>query len=185
LSSEDLSFRKLFNQFRSNLSEIYQDKGLFVLVKHLLKVFVLIEIVSFLYLLAYDPDLDDFWIDVPAILTVALFGLALFGFALLVPPNLGQSVQSTCVSEFGSDYVNYSGVCLHENEAARKLAGRYPENYSIVSDDMLKDVSGLDWMDLQAVESRARDLGLIYCYWNNTGFLSNQRYCKQAHGDRP
>lgn len=123
-------------------------------------------------------DKHLFAAGIPAI--IVIFVLAA-GFFFVAPESNGSPATDSCWSEYGQDYVNYTGNCIHEQEAAEKLAQMFPENYEPVKTGELKAKTGLTgFSEFPTVKRIAEENGLIYCYSRNTGFASAQEYCKQG-----
>lgn len=103
---------------------------------------------------------------------------SLIGGLIVLGPEPSRAGE-TCNTEYGKDYINYSGRCIHEHEAARNLAELFPETYEPVKKGELKTKSGLGFHFVR-IKLLAEDKALIYCYHQNTGFMTQQQYCKQA-----
>ena len=171
----------LFNQ---NIDE----QGLFSTLKDILTFLPIIIGLSILHNLASleievhkDREKADYYLMIPGI----LFMVLIIGISAVVAPylqNENEDYSSSCIGTYGSQYVNYSNECIPEAAAAKKLSRLFPESYEPVKKQELKHQTGLtEWSDgFFDVKQKAEEMGLIYCYTKNTGFLSSQHYCKQG-----
>lgn len=179
-----MKYRELIKKLFVRFKEYYREEGLIQVISSCIGISIALLGVSLVHLMSLDRDdrydsTNSVKLNILLSLPAILFFLVTFSVFAAVNPDLGNDSQS-CFNQYGSDYVNFSGECLHREEAARKVAEMYPETYSIVKEEEIKASTGLDWLEFNNLVNKADREGLIYCYSKSTGFLSNQMYCKQS-----